>query len=60
MFNDDALSNQEKKNLLSDLRHMTEAKIGGSISSSTDIKQASEFLAQLSLWESSLANSQDQ
>jgi peptidyl-tRNA hydrolase len=56
MLDDDKLSNQEKRNLLSDWRHMTEAKIGGSISSAADIKEASEFLAQLSLWESSLAN----
>ena len=56
MLNDETLSNQDKKNLLSDWRHMTEAKIGGVISSSADIKQASEFLAQLSLWESSLEN----
>ena len=56
MINDDNLSNQEKRVMLSEWKQKTEAKIGTSILSSAEIKDASEFLAQLSLWNSSLTN----
>jgi len=57
MLNDDELSVQEKRSMLYDWRRKTEAKIGTSILSASEIKDASEFLAHLSLRQSALANS---
>lgn len=56
MLNDDELSIQDKRAMLSDWRSKTEAKIGTAILSAAEIKDASEFLAHLSLRLSALAN----
>lgn len=56
MLNDDELSTQEKRSMLHDWRRRTEAQIGTTILSAAEIKQASEFLAHLSLRRDALAN----
>jgi|14_taG_2_1085336.scaffolds.fasta_scaffold44016_1 hypothetical protein len=56
MLNDDELSIQDKRSMLTDWRSKTEAKIGTTILSAADIKDACEFLAHLSLRQSALAN----
>ena len=56
MLNDDKLSIQDKQSILSEWKSKTEAKIGTTILSAAEIKDASEFLAHLSLRQSALAN----
>jgi hypothetical protein len=56
MLNDEKLSIQDKRAMLSEWRSKTEAKIGTTILSAADIKDASEFLAHLSPRQSALAN----
>ena len=60
MLDDDKLSIQDKRSMLSDWKSKTEAKIGTTILSAAEIKDASEFLAHLSLRQSALANSKEQ
>jgi hypothetical protein len=56
MLNDDELSIQDKRSMLYEWRRKTEAKIGTTILSAAEIKDASEFLAHLSLRQYDLAN----
>ena len=60
MLNDDELSIQDKRSMLSEWKSKTEAKIGTTILSAAEIKDASEFLAHLSLRQSALANRPEQ
>jgi len=55
MLNDDELSIQDKRSMLYEWRSKIEAKIGATILSAAEIKDACEFLAHLSLRQSELA-----